>query len=66
MGLRVAFVTLMLGLSLAFQIGKVGRVETFYTLIIVTYILTIPSAILLRTLTSKTALAILLDRKSVV
>ena len=59
MGLRVAFVTLMLGLSLAFQIGKVGRVETFYTLIIVTYILTIPSAILLRTLTSQTALAIL-------
>ena len=59
MGLRVAFVTLMLGLSLAFQIGKGGRVETFYTLIIVTYILTIPSAILLRTLTSQTALAIL-------
>ena len=59
MGLRVAFVTLMLGLSLAFQVGKVGRVETFYTLIIVTYILTIPSVILLRTLTSQTALAIL-------
>lgn len=59
MGLRMAFVTLMLGLSLAFQIGKVGRVETFYTLIIVTCLLTIPSVLLLRTLTSKTALAIL-------
>ena len=35
MGLRMAFVTLMLGLSLAFQVGKGGRVETFYTLIIV-------------------------------
>ena len=53
MGLRMAFVTLMLGLSLAFQVGKGGRVETFYTLIIVTYILTIPSAILLRALTHR-------------
>ena len=53
MGLRIALVTLMLGLSLAFQVAKGGRVETFYTLIIVTYALTIPSAILL-------------DRKSVV
>ena len=59
MGLRMAFVTLMLGLSLAFQIGKGGRVETFYTLIIVTYILTIPSVVLLRTLTSPAALTIL-------
>src|SRR3979409_1897604 len=59
MGLRMAFVTLMLGLSLAFQIGKSGRVETFYTLIIVTYILTIPSVILLRTLSSQAALGIL-------
>ena len=59
MGLRMAFVTLMLGLSLAFQVAKGGRVETFYTLIIVTYILTIPSAILLRVLTSPAALTIL-------
>ena len=59
MGLRVALVTLMLGLSLAFQVGKGGRVETFYTLIIVTYILTIPSAILLRAFTSPAALTIL-------
>jgi two-component system sensor histidine kinase PilS (NtrC family) len=59
MGLRMAFVTLMLGLSLVFQVGKGGQVETFYTLIIVTYILTIPSAILLRALTSPAALTML-------
>ena len=58
MGLRIALVTLMLGLSLAFQAAKGGRVETFYTLIIVTYILTIPSAILLRAFTSPPALTI--------
>jgi len=58
MGLRIALVTLMLGLSLAFQVAKGGRVETFYTLIIVTYALTIPSAILLRTLTVPPALTI--------
>jgi len=59
MGLRMALVTLMLGLSLAFQVGRGGRVETFYTLIIVTYALTIPSAILLRVLTSQPALTTL-------
>ena len=48
MGLRMALVTLMLGLSLAFQVAKGGWVETFYALIIVTYILTIPSVVLLR------------------
>jgi len=58
MGLRMALVTVMLGLSLAFQVAKGGRVETFYTLIVVTYLLTIPSLILLRVLTSPTALAI--------
>ncbi|HEY6262013.1 MAG TPA: hypothetical protein VIW47_10500, partial [Nitrospiraceae bacterium] len=58
MGLRMALVTLMLGLSLAFQVVKGGRVETFYTLIIATYILTIPSVILLRTLSSSRMLTI--------
>ncbi|HSL03579.1 MAG TPA: ATP-binding protein [Nitrospiraceae bacterium] len=58
MGLRVALVTLMLGLSLAFQVAKGGWIDTFYALIIVTYILTIPSAILLRVFTSPTALTI--------
>jgi two-component system, NtrC family, sensor histidine kinase PilS len=48
MGLRVAIVTLMLGLSLVFQANKGEQVETFYALIILTYGLTIPSALLLR------------------
>jgi len=59
MGLRMALVTLMLGLSLVFSSREGRQVETFYTLIIVTYILTIPSAILLRALTSPAALTIL-------
>ncbi len=58
MGLRVALVTLMLGLSLAFQVAKGGRVETFYALILVTYILTIPSAMLLRMCATPAALMI--------
>jgi two-component system, NtrC family, sensor histidine kinase PilS len=48
MGLRVAIVTLMLGLSLVFQATKGEQVETFYTLTILTYVLTIPSVLLLR------------------
>ena len=59
MGLRMALVTLMLGLSLAFQVAKGVWIETFYVLIIATYALTIPSAILLRVFTSSTALTIL-------
>ena len=55
----MALVTLMLGLSLAFQVAKGGWIETFYVLIIATYALTIPSAILLRVFTSSTALTIL-------
>ena len=47
MALRVAVVTLMLGLSVLFQVTKGERVETFYTLIVITYALTIPSAFLL-------------------
>lgn len=58
MGLRLALVSLTLGLSLVFQVAKGGRVETFYTLIIATYVLTIPSAFLLRTLSSSFALTI--------
>lgn len=57
MGLRVAIVTLMLGLSLAFEATKGERVETFYALIVLTYALTIPSALLLRYLHSSAALA---------
>src|SRR5512140_2536503 len=58
MGLRMALVTLILGLSLTFQAAKGGWIETFYALIIVTYILTIPSAILLRVVTAPAALTI--------
>ena len=56
MTLRVAVVTLFLGLSLAFQVAKGERIETFYALIIATYALTIPSAIVLRSLSTPSAL----------
>jgi two-component system sensor histidine kinase PilS (NtrC family) len=56
MGLRVTFVTLMLGLSLAFEAAG-ERVDTYYALIVLTYALTIPSALLLRTLKTSSALA---------
>ena len=55
MGLRVAFVTLMLGVSLVFEAAGT-RVETFYALIVLTYALTIPSALLLRTVKTTSAL----------
>lgn len=55
MGLRVAFVTLMLGVSLVFE-ATGAHVETFYALIVLTYALTIPSALLLHTLKSSSAL----------
>ncbi|HKE61513.1 MAG TPA: ATP-binding protein [Nitrospira sp.] len=58
MGLRVTFVTLILGLSLIFEATKGARVETFYALIILTYTLTIPSALLLRVLSTASALAV--------
>jgi two-component system sensor histidine kinase PilS (NtrC family) len=48
MGLRVVVVTLLLGLSIAFQIGRGELVPTFYRLIIVTYAITIVYAITLR------------------
>jgi two-component system sensor histidine kinase PilS (NtrC family) len=56
MGLRVTFVTLMLGLSLIFEATKGERVDTFYALIVLTYVLTIPSALLLRSLQTPSAL----------
>ncbi|MBL8038468.1 MAG: PAS domain S-box protein [Nitrospira sp.] len=48
MGWRVVLVTLLLGLSLAFQVTKGERVETFYALIIFTYAATILYAIILQ------------------
>ncbi len=54
----MALVTLILGLSLTFQAAKGGWIETFYALIIATYVLTIPSAVLLRAVTTPAALTI--------
>jgi two-component system sensor histidine kinase PilS (NtrC family) len=48
MGLRVVVVTLLLGLSIAFQVGRGELVGTFYALIIFTYSITITYAITLR------------------
>jgi two-component system sensor histidine kinase PilS (NtrC family) len=55
MGLRVVVVTLLLGLSLAFQVTKGERVETFYALIVFTYGATILYAVVLRKLSSSEA-----------
>jgi two-component system, NtrC family, sensor histidine kinase PilS len=52
MGWRVVLVTLLLGLSLAFQVTKGERVETFHALIIFTYAITILYALVVRQLTS--------------
>ncbi len=52
MGWRVVLVTLLLGLSLAFEVTKGERVETFYALIIFTYAVTILYAFVFRYLTS--------------
>ena len=55
MGLRVTFVTLMLGVALVFEASGT-RADTFYALIVLTYVLTIPSALLLRILKTSSAL----------
>ena len=52
MGWRVVLVTLLLGLSLAFEVTKGERVETFYALIIFTYAVTILYVFLFRRLTT--------------
>lgn len=52
MGWRVVIVTLLLGLSLAFQVTKGERVETFYALIVFTYAVTIVYALVIRKLTN--------------
>lgn len=46
--LRVVVVTLLLGLSLAFQIPKGERVQTFYALITFIYAITVPYVVALR------------------
>ncbi len=52
MAWRIVIVTLLLGLSLAFQVTKGERVETFYALIVFTYAITILYAFLFRQLTA--------------
>jgi len=56
MGLRVVVVTLLLGLSLAFNVTKGERVLTFQALIVFTYASSILYALLLRYLQSQYAL----------
>lgn len=48
MGLRVLVVTLLLGLSLTFQVTRGEQAETFYSLIVFTYAVTILYALVLR------------------
>ncbi len=52
MGLRVVAVTLLLGLSIAFQIGRGEVVFTFYAMIVFTYGITIAYALTIRYLSS--------------
>jgi two-component system, NtrC family, sensor histidine kinase PilS len=56
MGLRVLVVSLLLGLSITFQVTKGEPSETFYALIAFTYAVTIPYAFILRTISSPDAL----------
>ncbi len=56
MGWRVVIVTLLLGLSLAFQVTKGERVETFYALIVFTYAASIIYALVIRKLSTPDAL----------
>ncbi len=58
MGLRVVVVTLLLGLSLAFQLAKGQLVLTFYGLIVLTYAITIGYALALRFLKSPRSLTV--------
>ncbi|ULA63995.1 MAG: Two-component sensor PilS [Nitrospira sp.] len=51
-GLRVLVVTLLLGLSLTFQVTRGEQVETFYGLIVFTYAITIGYAVALRFMTT--------------
>lgn len=55
MGLRLVVVSLLLGLSLTFQVTKGEPVQTFYALIVFTYAVTIPYALILRRLQSPSA-----------
>ncbi len=56
MAFRLAIVTCLLGLSLAFQATRGNQAETYSALIVGTYALTIPSVLLLRRVVSMPAL----------
>ncbi len=58
MGLRVVVVTLLLGLSLAFQATRGEHVPTFSALIVFTYAVTLAYAVVLRYLTTQQALTV--------
>jgi two-component system sensor histidine kinase PilS (NtrC family) len=58
MALRVVVVTLLLGLSLTFQVARGERVLTFYALIAFTYAITIPYVIILRQLSTPRSLTV--------
>lgn len=55
-GLRALVVSLLLGLSLTFQVTRGEQVETFYSLIVFTYVITIVYALTLRYLAAPEAL----------
>ncbi|MCS6897321.1 MAG: ATP-binding protein [Nitrospira sp.] len=57
MGLRLVVVTLLLGLSLTFHVTRGEPAQTFYALIIVTYVATIGYVVVLRALTNPEAMA---------
>jgi two-component system sensor histidine kinase PilS (NtrC family) len=57
MSFRVAVVTLLLALALAFQTSRGEPVQTFYTLIVFTYIITIAYALSLRFMAGSRLLA---------
>lgn len=56
MGLRVLFVTLLLGFSIAFHLTKGHEVQTFYILIASTYILTLFYGAIIRTIDQASSL----------
>jgi two-component system sensor histidine kinase PilS (NtrC family) len=55
-GLRALVVSLLLGLSLTFQVTRGEQVETFYSLIVFTYVITIAYALTLRYLAAPESL----------
>ncbi|MCP9472280.1 MAG: ATP-binding protein [Nitrospira sp.] len=57
MGLRLVLVTLLLGLSLTFHVTRGEQAQTFYALIVFTYVATIVYVVAMRKLASPEAMA---------